>query len=85
MIINHGANDRTIFLRKTTSATSDDDITTTSHLHNEKRQPYAFDQYQSTQGLRNKNDLTLKQSAKAIASSELCWQHMKLLTYQASG
>ena len=34
MIINHGANDRTIFLRLTTSASSDDDITITSHLHN---------------------------------------------------
>ncbi|HAG61623.1 MAG: hypothetical protein CMF55_01880 [Legionellales bacterium] len=79
MIINHGANDRPIFLGQTTSTTSEDDITTTSHLHNETKQPYAFHQYQSTQGLRNKNDLTLKQWAKAIASSELCWQRYETL------
>ena len=79
MIINHGANDRTIFLRLTTSAISHDDTTITSCLHNEIKQPYVFDHYQLTQGLHYKNDLTLKQSAKAILSSELCWQRYETL------
>ncbi|MBV52471.1 MAG: hypothetical protein CL816_00225 [Coxiellaceae bacterium] len=83
IIINNGTIDHVFFLGQSSMITSVNDATVTSHLHNEQTQIHRFDQYQAAQGLRNKYDLNLKQWAKAIASSELCWQRYERLNLRS--